>query len=110
MSLFLLWIKTKVWPWIKAHPWQTALLPFTAVAFVLGAIFRAKPEPKPAPIIIPPKPDIAGAEDRHEKAVEALHQEAESLLGKASTEQVKEYDKLKKEGTPEELAKWIDQF
>lgn len=108
--MFLLWIKNKAWPWIKAHPWKAALFPLTLLAFILGAVFRGKPESKPEPAVIPPKPDIAGSEERHEKAEEALHQKAETLLATASEEQKREYEKLKKEGTPEGVAKWIDQF
>jgi hypothetical protein len=109
--VFLLWIKNKAWPWIKAHPWKALLFPLTLLAFILGAVFRGRPEPpKPGPIVVPPKPDIAGSEERHEKAEEALHQKAETLLAGASEAQKKEYERIKKEGTPEGVAKWIDQF
>jgi len=111
LSIVTFW-RTKAWPWIKAHPWQTAFFPVTLLAFLLGVrSWRDKPAPVPVPI--PPKTDQVASEQRHEQAVEELHQKAEALLVKASAEQVAEYEKLKAKGleaTPAEVAKWIDQF
>ena len=107
-AIILFWTK-KAWPWIKAHPWQTALFPFTILAFIAGILLKGSRSDS-VPVFIPPKQNIAESEQKHEQDVEALHQQAQALLSKASQEQVAEYEKLKESGSSAEVAKWIDQF
>jgi ElaB/YqjD/DUF883 family membrane-anchored ribosome-binding protein len=101
------WSK-KAWPWIKKHPWQVVLFPLTILGLLIGFKLESdKPQP---PVLVPPKQDNVASEQQHEQKVEALHQQAQALLGKASQEQVAEYQKLKATGSSAEVAKWIDQF
>ena len=108
LAIKLFW-STKMWPWLKKYPWQVIAFLASAVAAIL-VVSRRKSPPSSPPVPIPPDLHVAETEQKHEQAVEELHQKAEALLTKASEQQVKEYQELKQTGKPEDIAKWIDQL